>query len=106
MGIGGLGRENVYEAGRNGTGSPKILYKERAKYTEEARLNKVQGIVVLNAIFTADGRILNIRVVRGLPDGLNETAIEAAQRIRFQPAIRNGVAVTVSATIEFTFSIY
>jgi len=103
--IGGNGGE-VLEAGKNGTGKPTILSKERAKYTEEARLNKVQGTVVLNAIFTADGRILNIRVVRGLPDGLNETAIQAAQRIRFLPATRNGVAVTVSATIEFSFAIY
>ncbi len=106
MGIGHGGGKDVFEAGKNGAGSPKILYKERAKYTEEARLNKVQGTVVLSAIFTADGRILNIRVVRGLPDGLSETAIEAAQRIRFQPATKNGAVISVIATIEFTFSIY
>ncbi|MFN7826554.1 MAG: energy transducer TonB, partial [Acidobacteriota bacterium] len=43
---------------------------------------------VLNVVFTADGRITNIRVVRGLPDGLTEKALEAAQRIRFNPAVR------------------
>lgn len=107
MGLGGQGGKEVFfEAGKNGAGSPKILYKERAKYTEEARLNKVQGTVVLSATFTADGHIRNIRVVRGLPDGLSEMAIEAAQKIRFQPATRNGVVITVNATIEFTFSIY
>lgn len=85
---------------------PTILYKEKAKYTEEARQNKIQGTVVLNVVFTADGRITNIRVVRGLPDGLTEKAIEAAQRIRFNPAVRSGVPVSVRGNLEFTFNLY
>jgi TonB family protein len=100
-------KREVYEAGVNGAGSPKILYKERARYTEEARQNRVQGTVLLSAVFTTDGRVIDIRVVRGLPDGLSETAIEAAQKIRFQPATnRNGMPITVRATIEFNFAIY
>ncbi len=85
---------------------PTILYREKARYTEEARQNRVQGAVILTVVFGADGRIHNVRVVRGLPHGLTETAIEAAQRIRFQPATRNGKAVSVSATLEFNFALY
>ena len=85
---------------------PTIIYKEKAKYTEEARQNKIQGTVVLNVVFTADGRITNIRVVRGLPDGLTEKAIEAAQRIRFNPAVRSGQPVSVRGNLEFTFNLY
>jgi TonB family protein len=82
---------------------PTILYKEKGKYTEEARNNRIEGTVVLNVVFTADGRITSIRVVRGLPDGLTEKAIEAAQKIRFNPAIKNGVPVSVRGSIEFKF---
>lgn len=85
---------------------PTILYKERAKYTEEARTNKVQGTVTLNVEYLADGRIGQIRVVRGLPDGLSESAIEAAKRIRFNPAVKNGVPVGVRGNIEFNFTLY
>jgi TonB family protein len=85
---------------------PVITYKEKAKYTEEARQNKVQGTVSLSVIFTADGRISGIRVVRGLPDGLTEKAIEAAQRIKFQPAMKNGQPVSVRMTLEFNFAVY
>jgi TonB family protein len=85
---------------------PTILYKEKAKYTEEARQNKIQGTVVLNVIFTADGRITSIRVVRGLPDGLTEKAIEAAQKIRFNPAVKNGAPVSVRGNLEFSFNLY
>jgi TonB family protein len=85
---------------------PTILYREKAKYTEEARQNRVQGTVMLNIVFGADGGIHNIRLVRGLPNGLTETAIEAAQKIRFQPATRDGKPVSVSATLEFNFALY
>jgi TonB family protein len=82
---------------------PTILYKEKGKYTEEARNNRIEGTVVLNVVFTADGRITSIRVLRGLPDGLTEKAIEAALKVRFNPAVKNGVPVSVRGNLEFTF---
>ncbi|HKX33593.1 MAG TPA: energy transducer TonB, partial [Blastocatellia bacterium] len=84
---------------------PTILYKEKAKYTPEARANGIQGTVVLSVIFGTDGTISGIRVVRGLPDGLTEKAIEAARKIRFHPAVKNGEAVSVRGNIEFTFEL-
>lgn len=103
-GPGGSG--GIMDMGRDGVGRIQILYKEKAKYTEEARQNKVQGTVVLSAIFSSDGRVQSIRVVRGLPDGLTEKAIEAAQKIRFKPAEKNGAPVTVRGQLEFTFNLY
>ena len=85
---------------------PTILYREKAKYTEEARQHKVEGTVALTVVFGADGRIHDIRTVRGLPEGLTETSIEAAQKIRFQPAVLNGKPVSVRATLEFSFALY
>src|SRR5262245_38988219 len=82
-----------------------ILYKEKAKYTKDARDNNVQGVVVLNLVFTADGKITGIRVVRGLPDGLTEKAIEAAQKIRFNPATRDGQPISVRGNLEFSFQL-
>ncbi len=102
MGIGGGGSIEPMTASVR----PKILYQEKAKYTEEARQNKVQGVVMLSVIFSADGQIANIRVVRGLPDGLTEKAIEAAKKIRFQPAVKNGAPVSVRGTLEFSFNLY
>jgi TonB family protein len=85
---------------------PTILYREKAKYTEEARQNKVQGTVVLQVIFHANGSITDIKVIRSLPDGLTEKAIEAAKKIRFNPAVRAGTPVSVRGTLEFTFNLY
>ncbi|MDX2029223.1 MAG: energy transducer TonB [Blastocatellia bacterium] len=85
---------------------PTILYKEKASYTEEARQQRIQGTVMLAVTFGADGRIHDVRVVRGLPAGLTEKAIEAAQRIRFQPAVQNGRPVGVRGNLEFHFALY
>jgi len=85
---------------------PTIVYKEPARYTEQARQNQVAGTVVLSATFSADGCIRDILVVHGLPNGLTEKAIEAAHRIRFRPAIRDGVAISVRASLEYSFVLY
>ncbi|HKE04324.1 MAG TPA: energy transducer TonB [Blastocatellia bacterium] len=83
-----------------------ILYREKAKYTEAARINQVQGTVVLNVVFSVEGEIKDIRVIHCLTDGLLQNAITAAQKIRFNPAIRNGTPVSVRGQLEFTFNLY
>jgi TonB family protein len=88
------------------TGKPTILYKERARYTEEARRHLLQGTVVLSVVFGADGHIHDIRTIKGLPYGLTENAIEAAKKIRFQPAVRYGKPVSVRTVLEFNFALY
>ncbi len=101
-GTGGSGGE-IFNATANMR--PQILYQEKAKYTEGARQNRVQGTVVVSVVFTADGRVSAARVTRGLPDGLNDEAIKAAQKIKFRPAMKNGQAVSVRMAIEFTFNL-
>jgi TonB family protein len=85
---------------------PAILYKEKAKYTEIARINNVQGTVVLNVVFSQEGSITNIKVIRALPDGLTRKAVEAAELIRFNPAMKDGKAVSLRGNLEFTFNLY
>jgi tetratricopeptide (TPR) repeat protein len=85
---------------------PTILYREKAKYTDEARQGKMQGTVVLQAIFRSDGVMLIHRVIRYLPYGLTLKAVEAASRIKFTPAMKDGSSVSVIGSLEFTFNLY
>jgi len=94
---------DVFEATYNL--QPKILSKERAAYTEEARHNSIRGSVLLSIVFGADGHIYNIQVIRGLPQGLTETAIEAARKIKFRPAIKNGAPVNVRMQVLYEFNL-
>lgn len=96
----------VSPMGKDGVGRPTITYKEKARYTEPARLNMVQGVVVLSVIFSVDGEVQGIRVVRSLPDGLTRKAIEAALKIRFQPATKDGAPVSVRGNLEYSFNLF
>jgi TonB family protein len=83
---------------------PTILYREKARYTEEAKNQGVQGTVVLQVVFQANGAIGGVKVIRGLPYGLTESAIGAARKIKFEPAVKDGKPVSVRGSLEFTFN--
>ena len=83
-----------------------ITYRPEPNFTEEARRKNVTGTVRLRAVLTASGQVTNISVLKGLPDGLTERAIEAARRIRFTPAQKNGRAVSQWIVVEYNFNIY
>src|SRR5689334_7981089 len=84
----------------------RLLSKPEPNYTEDARRNEVQGTVILKVIFAASGKITNIVVVQGLPDGLTERAIVAARKIRFVPATKEGKYVSMWIQLEYNFGLY
>lgn len=83
-----------------------VIAKLRAQFTEAARTKKTSGKVVLNVAFAADGSIEKILVVNGLPNGLTEQAVKVARMIRFLPEEKDGVRVSVTRNVEYTFSFY
>jgi TonB family protein len=84
----------------------RILARAEPQYTEEARKEAVTGTVVLRAVFSASGEVTNIRVVSGLPYGLTENAVDAARRIEFSPAMKDGRPVSQYIQIEYDFSLF
>lgn len=99
------GGDGVYTTGMAGVRNPQILSKQKPKYTEDARRDKIQGVVVLSAVFGKNGTISDIKVVRGLGYGLDEEAVKAAALIKFVPGTKDGTPVNVRARLEFTFSL-
>lgn len=95
--------EIIYEPGKNGVGNIRILRSERPRYTEEAKQAGIQGVVKLEAVFRADGKVKVSRVLSGLPKGLTERAVEAAELIQFEPAKKDGKPVSVRRLLEYKF---
>jgi TonB family protein len=83
----------------------EIVYKPTPKYTDEARKLNLEGEVLLEVRFGADGELRVNRVVRGLGHGLDEAAVSAAGKIKFKPAQRNGSAVDSTAIVHVTFQL-
>jgi TonB family protein len=80
-----------------------LLSKPAPSYTLEARQRKIEGDVELDVEFTATGQVRVIRVVQGLGYGLDESAVKAAEKIRFAPARRDGQAVDAQGRLKIVF---
>ncbi len=94
-------------AGAAGYSPPACVYCPRADYTGEAMNEKVQGVVELIVVVTAEGRVTGISVVKGLPAGLTLKAIEAVRKWRLSPAIGpDGKPTAVRQIIEVAFQYF
>ena len=82
-----------------------VTSKPNPTYTEQARKQRVEGEVLVQVVFTASGQVQVLRVVRGLGYGLDESAVQAAQKVRFVPAQRNGQPVDSTATLHIVFQL-
>ena len=74
-------------------------------YPEIARKARVQGVVILEATINREGSVVDVKVLRGLPMGCTEAAIEALQKTKFKPATMNGRPVAVYYVLTVTFKI-
>ncbi|MFY9646388.1 MAG: energy transducer TonB [Terriglobales bacterium] len=87
------------------TTSVEITFKPNPVYTEEARNLKLEGEVLLEVEFAANGQLHVNRVVRGLGHGLDEAAVAAANKMRFKPASSSGQAVNSTAIVHVVFQL-
>jgi TonB family protein len=83
----------------------EITFKPNPVYTDEARNLKLEGEVLLEVEFAANGQLHVNRVVRGLGHGLDEAAVNAANRMRFKPASRSGQPIDSTAIVHVVFQL-
>ncbi len=109
---GGFGSEQVVHGGPKlaqasgpATTPVEITFKPQPVYTDEARSLKLEGEVLLEVMFGANGSLHVNRVVRGLGHGLDEAAVAAANKMRFKPALRMGQPVDSTAVVHVLFQI-
>jgi TonB family protein len=93
------------DLGQNRLQLPRIRQLTPPMYTDKARERKVEGDLVLRALFLKDGKIKNIKIQQGLGFGLDQRAEEAVKRITFTPAQIDGRVVDAEAEIVFGFSL-
>jgi TonB family protein len=110
---GGFGAEQVVHGGPKlaqadsgpATVPVEITYKPQPVYTDEARGLKLEGEVLLEVMFGANGTLHVNRVVRGLGHGLDEAAVAAANKMRFKPALHMGQPTDSTAVVHVLFQL-
>ncbi len=83
----------------------EIIFKPRPVYTDEGRHLKIEGEVLLEVVFSATGQIRIVKVVHGLGHGLDESAVRAAEKIQFKPALRDGHPADFEAVLRIEFQL-
>jgi TonB family protein len=74
-------------------------------YPEAARSARIDGIVVLECVIGKDGSVSDVKMLRGLPLGLTESAIAAVKTWNFDPATLHGRPVEVLYILTVRFSL-
>jgi periplasmic protein TonB len=97
----GTGPVPVYDYDR----PPRLLRPTKPRYPHDAFVKKIQGVVVVEFVIDAEGRVLRPRVVISVPL-LDEAALVAVRDWLFSPAIKNGRPVATVARAPVSFVIY
>jgi protein TonB len=104
-GEGGGTGGGIFHVG-GGVSAPRVVYQVDPEFSEEARKAKYQGTCTLMLVVDSNGRPTNIRVANSLGMGLDEKAIEAAKKWKFEPAMKDGRPVAVEIALEVDFHLY
>jgi len=83
--------------------APVALYKVEPQYSEEARKERVSGIVILEVVIDKSGTVRDAVVLKPLPFGLDQAALDAVKQWKFRPAMMNGEPVDVIFNLTVNF---
>jgi TonB family protein len=84
---------------------PVPLTRPQPEITEEMRKAGIQGSVCMRVLVDADGTVKQVRIISGLPEGLNEAAVAMVKKMRFQPAMKDAQPVAYWQNIDFQFNL-
>ena len=87
----------------SGVEPPRLLREVKADYTDEARRANIAGEVELEIVVRSNGTVGDIKILRGLPAGLNDRAVQAVRQWRFSPGRMKGVPVDVVVQVGVEF---
>ncbi len=87
-----------------GVVSGLAISQPKPLYPQMARMARVQGAVVLQAVISKNGAIENLRVVSGHPM-LQQSALDAVRQWRYRPYLLNGEPVEVETQITVNFNL-
>ena len=84
--------------------APRKIADATPMYPAVARTARVEGVVILEAVIDAAGRVESVRVLRSIPL-LDQAAVEAVRQWIYTPTLLNGVPVPVIMTVTVNFTL-
>lgn len=85
---------------------PKKVKDVKPVYPEEAVKNKIEGVVIMEAMTDEQGKVRNLRVISSPSQLLNSAALAAVKQWEYEPYIVNGKTKPVLFTVTVTFALH
>ncbi len=85
---------------------PKATYQPEPEYPDKARKKKIQGTVMVSIVITPEGTVRDAKVVTSVDKNLDQRALEAVSKWKFQPATKDGKPVALCTVVEIGFHLY
>ena len=83
---------------------PKKLKNVSPSYPDIAKQARVQGVVILECTISPQGKVSDVKVLRGIPL-LDQAAVDAVRQWVYTPTLLNGVPVPVIMTVTVNFKL-
>jgi len=96
---------NVYTVGGD-VAAPVPIYKPDPPYTKEARAAKLEGTDAFWMVVDGAGNVADVKLVRSVGKGLDESAMQTLRTWKFKPALKKGKPVPVRVIVEVSFRIF
>jgi protein TonB len=85
--------------------APVAINKVDPQYPEVARKARISGIVIVECTISRNGDVTDIHVLKPLPFGLDQAAVDAVKRWKFKPGTLNGQPVDVIFNLTVNFKL-
>ena len=102
--IGGTGDKPLRVGGD--VNPPVTVKRVEPIYPDVARKARIEGMVILETIIDRNGNVTDVRVLKGLPLGIDQSAIDAVKRWKFKPGTLNGQPIPVIFTLTVNFTLH
>jgi TonB family protein len=93
---------DLVPAGTEGLNPPRMTRQATPSYPQVARIQRIEGAVLLSVLVSENGAVQDVRIIRGDPR-LTDAAVQAVRRSGFSAGTKDGVRVKswVPVTISF-----
>ena len=104
-GMGGAQGGGPIEASFGSPGGPRFLKKMLPAYPPFARKQEMEGAVLLRVTINAEGRVVEVEVLKKAGFGFDEAAVKAIRESTFIPAKRDGKSLSCIALLPIRFEL-
>jgi len=86
--------------------NPRLLFQAKPDYSQVARMSGLEGVVIVKVLVGKLGQVEAAQVIQGVHPILNQSALKAAYRCRFEAGTQRTVPVQAWVAVPYSFRLH